>query len=100
MLPPILLALSVVTSLLTERLWLSLGPADGGPHAWRVFDHGPALVCSCHCSVHLSREQLKVGIRMFSSRRAAQIPWHSRAKGHWAHDIYPDGLLSFFNQSA
>lgn len=84
--------------LLTERLWVPSGSIDGGYHAWGVLHHGPAVVCGCHCPVHHSCQQLKTGIRMFSSRRTAQVSWHSGAKGYWAYDFYSYGFISLYDQ--
>lgn len=83
---------------LTERLWIPSGPINGGCHAWCVLHHGPAMVCGCHCPLHHSCQQPKTGIRMFSSRRTAQIPWHSGAKSYRAYDFYSYGFISLYDQ--
>ena len=76
-----------------ERLWLSPGPVCGGGDAWRVLGDGPAMVCGSHRALHLPREQSEAGVRVLSSRRAAQVFGHPGAAFHWPNDLHPDGLL-------
>lgn len=80
-----------------ERLWLSPGPVCGGGDAGCVLGYGPAVVCGGHRALHLPCEQPEAGVGVFGTRRAAQIPGHSRAALYWLDDLHPDGLLCLYD---
>lgn len=83
---------------LTERLWLSPGPANGGSHARGVLHYGPAVVCGCHSPLHHPCQQPQAGIGVLCPGRTAQVSRHSGTEGDRAHDFYSDGFIRFHDQ--
>ena len=83
----------------SERMWLSFGSFGCIDNADYLFCVRLALVCSCYCAQHHSRQFAPRRIGNIRSGRVSEVSRSPRAESDRFHDLFDDRSFSFSHSS-